>query len=169
MGNIVKVESTGQLSKTLLSWYESHEAPLSSKVIQIYIGEDSSYMYHSYMEININRWTFPCFIFLGDASIVIHEGLPKDYDTSSAYTYDNYMREMKIRDSFVHVRTAFGADTFEQSLREAGYTLVANAIDTMGVSGCYIIQPTKKWYTRIEIKSLPRDFLSVVDFTNLFL
>lgn len=169
MGNIVKVESTGQLSKTLLSWYESHEAPLSSKVIQIYIGEDSSYMYHSYMEININRWTFPCFIFLGGASIVIHEDIPKDYDTSSAYTYNDYMREMKIRDSFVHVRTPFGAGTFEQSLREAGYTLVADGVDTTGISGCYIIHPAKKWYIRIELKSLPRDFLSVIDFTDLFL
>ena len=169
MGNIVKVESSDQLSKILLSWYESHEAPLSSQVIQLYIGADSSSMYHSYMEININRWTFPCFIFLGGASIVIHEDIPKDYDVSHAYTYDNYMREMKIRGSFVHVRTAFGAGTFEQSLREAGYTLVADAIDTTGVSGCYIIQPTKKWYTRIELRSLPRDFLSVVDFTDLFL
>lgn len=169
MGNIVKVESSDQLSKTLLSWYESHKAPLSSKVIQIYIGEDSSYMYHSYMEININRWTFPCFIFLGSVSIVIHEDVPKDYDTSSAYTYNDYMREMRVHESFVHVRTAFGAGTFEQTLREAGYTLVADAIDTTGVSGCYIIQPTKKWYTRIELKSLPRDFLSVVDFTDLFL
>lgn len=110
MGNIVKVESTGQLSKTLLSWYESNGAPLSS------------------------------------------------YDTSYAYSYNDYMREMKIRDSFVHVRTAFGAGTFEQSLREAGYTLVADTIDYTGVSGCYLIHPIKKWYIRIELKSLPRDF-----------
>jgi hypothetical protein len=102
-------------------------------------------------------------------SIVIHEDIPKDYDTSSAYTYNDYMREMKIRDSFVHVRTPFGADTFEQSLREAGYTLVADGVDTTGISGCYIIHPAKKWYIRIELKSLPRDFLSVIDFTDLFL
>lgn len=169
MGNIVKVESSDQLSKTLLSWYESNRAPLSSKVIQTYTGADSSYMYQSYMEIYVNRYTFPCFIFLGRVFIVIHEDIPKDYDTSSAYTYNDYMREMKIRDSFVHVRTPFGAGTFEQSLREAGYTLVADGVDTTGISGCYIIHPAKKWYIRIELKSLPRDFLSVVDFTDLFL
>lgn len=70
---------------------------------------------------------------------------------------------------FVHVRTPFGAGTFEQSLREAGYTLVADGVDTTGISGCYIIHPAKKWYIRIELKSLPRDFLSVIDFTDLFL
>lgn len=169
MGNIVKVESTGQLSKTLLSWYESNGAPLSSKVIRIYTGSVSSYLYQSYMELNLNRYTFPCFIFLGALTINIHENPPKDYGTSYAYSYNDYMREMKIRDSFVHVRTAFGAGTFEQSLREAGYTLVADTIDYTGVSGCYLIHPIKKWYARIEIKLLPRDFLSVVDFTDLFL
>lgn len=76
---------------------------------------------------------------------------------------------MGVPESFVHVRAAFGAGTFEQSLREAGYVLSADTIDYTGTLGCYLIHITKKWYTRIDITALPRDFLSVVDFTDLFL